>query len=201
MNKSNQTNKNEFITIVSGLPRSGTSMMMRMLQAGGMDILTDNIRTPNEDNPLGYFEIENVKKLKDGEYGWLSDAEGKAIKVISALLENLPDQYKYKVIFMRRDIDEVLASQKQMLVRRNEPVNNINDDELGQVFKKHLFQVEHWLAEQRNFEVEYVDYKDVINNTKSNLMKLRQNLDIKLDIESMLNVPDQGLYRQRKTKQ
>jgi hypothetical protein len=201
INKSNQTNKNEFITIVSGLPRSGTSMMMRMLQAGGIDVLTDNIRTPNEDNPLGYFEIENVKKLKDGEYGWLSDAEGKAIKVISALLENLPDQYKYKVIFMRRDIDEVLASQKQMLVRRNEPVNNINDDELGQVFKKHLFQVEHWLAEQRNFEVVYVDYKDVINNTKSNLMKLRQNLDIKLDIESMLSVPDQGLYRQRKTKQ
>jgi len=199
MNKSNQTNKNEFITIVSGLPRSGTSMMMRMLQAGGMDILTDNIRTPNEDNPLGYFEIENVRKLKDGEYGWLSDAEGKAIKVISTLLENLPDQYKYKVIFMCRDIDEVLASQKQMLVRRNEPVNNINDDELGQVFKKHLIQVEHWLDEQRNFEVVYVDYKDVINNTKSNLMKLRQNFDIKLDIESMLSVPDQGLYRQRKT--
>ncbi len=188
----------DYITIVSGLPRSGTSMMMRMLQAGGMDVLTDNIRTPNEDNPLGYFEIENVKKLKEGEFGWLSEAEGKAIKVISALLKHLPDQYSYKVIFMRRDIDEVLASQKQMMVRRNEPVNIINDDELGLVFKKHLVQVEHWLAEQRNFEVVYVDYKDVINDTKSNLMKMRQNLDITFDIEPMLNVPDQGLYRQRK---
>jgi len=197
MQKSNHLNKEEFITIVSGLPRSGTSMMMRMLQAGGMDLLTDNIRTPNEDNPMGYFEIEQVKKLKDGELGWLSEAKGKAVKVISALLEHLPDQYKYKVIFMRRDINEVLASQKQMMIRRNEPVNNMNDDELGQVFMKHLVQVEQWLAEQRNFEVAYVDYKDVINNTKSNLIKLSQGLDISLDIEPMLEVPDQGLYRQR----
>ena len=197
MQKSNHLNKEEFITIVSGLPRSGTSMMMRMLQAGGMDLLTDNIRTPNEDNPMGYFEIEQVKKLQDGELGWLSEAKGKAVKVISALLEHLPDQYKYKVIFMRRDINEVLASQKQMMIRRNEPVNNMNDDELGQVFMKHLVQVEQWLAEQRNFEVAYVDYKDVINNTKSNLIKLSQGLDISLDIEPMLEVPDQGLYRQR----
>ena len=197
MQKSNHLNKEEFITIVSGLPRSGTSMMMRMLQAGGMDLLTDNIRTPNEDNPMGYFEIEQVKKLKDGELGWLSEAKGKAVKVISALLEHLPDQYKYKVIFMRRDINEVLASQKQMMIRRNEPVNNMNDDELGQVFMKHLVQVEQWLAEQRNFEVAYVDYKDVINDTKSNLIKLSQGLDISLDIEPMLEVPDQGLYRQR----
>jgi len=197
MQKSNHLNKEEFITIVSGLPRSGTSMMMRMLQAGGMDLLTDNIRTPNEDNPMGYFEIEQVKKLKDGELGWLSEAKGKAVKVISALLEHLPDQYKYKVIFMRRDITEVLASQKQMMIRRNEPVNNMNDDELGQVFMKHLVQVEQWLAEQRNFEVAYVDYKDVINDTKSNLIKLSQGLDISLDIEPMLEVPDQGLYRQR----
>jgi hypothetical protein len=198
MNNINQLIKNEFITIVSGLPRSGTSMMMRMLQAGGMEVLTDNIRPPNEDNPMGYFEIEKVKRLQEGDFGWLTEAEGKVVKVISALLEHLPDQYKYKVIFMRRDIHEVLASQKQMMIRRNEPVNNINDDELGQVFMKHLVQVEHWLAEKRNFEVVYLDYKDVINNTKSNLMKLSQGLDIRLDIGPMLNVPDLGLYRQRK---
>lgn len=200
MDNSNQYTNKKYITVVSGLPRSGTSMMMSMLQAGGMELLTDNIRTPNEDNPKGYYEIEKVKRLKDGEDNWLSEAEGKAIKVISALLEFLPDQYNYRVIFMRRDIEEILASQKKMLIRRNEPVNGIDDEKMGEVFTKHLSQVSKWLADKQNFKVVYLNYKDLLSNVKPNLVKLRQELDIPLDLEPMLRIPDQGLYRQRRSE-
>ena len=95
---------NDFLTIVSGLPRSGTSMMMSALVAGGLQALTDNIRTADEDNPKGYFELEKVKEL-DRDNSWLEDAGGKVVKIISALLKRLPDQYHYKIIFMRRNMD------------------------------------------------------------------------------------------------
>lgn len=200
MIKDKFNSKQKFITVVSGLPRSGTSMMMKMLQAGGMDVVTDNIRTPNEDNPNGYYEIEKIKLLKNGQNSWLSEAEGKAIKVISALLEHLPVEYKYKVIFMRRDIAEVLASQKQMMIRRNEPVNNIDDDQMSEIFIKHLNQLGLWLTDQQNFEVVYIDYNDLLYMTEPNLKKLMQFLDIPLDLDLMLKIPDQRLYRQRNIK-
>src|SRR5690349_16306757 len=104
------------ITIVSGLPRSGTSMMMKMLLAGGMEVLTDNLRAADDDNPRGYFEFEKVKKL-GSESDWLKDAGGKAVKIVSAFLKHLPPQYNYKIIFMQRKMNEVLASQQQMLIR------------------------------------------------------------------------------------
>ena len=89
------------ITIVSGLPRSGTSMMMKVLEAGGLEVFTDNQRTADEDNPKGYFELEQVKALKDGDDAWVKDAPGKVVKVISSLLEYLPSNYKYKIVFLR----------------------------------------------------------------------------------------------------
>ena len=146
MHPTNSPPEPEFITVVSGLPRSGTSMMMKMLAAGGMPILTDNTRIPDDDNPGGYFELEKVKALKDGENEWLSEAQGKAVKIISALLEHLPSQYQYRIIFIHRDLGEILASQKQMLVRRGEPADKIDDESLGALFQKHLLQVEKWLS-------------------------------------------------------
>src|SRR4030067_886296 len=118
--KSSKTS--EFITVVSGLPRSGTSMMMQILHAGGMEILTDQQRTA-DDNPKGYYELERVKKMKEGDVTWVRESGGKVIKVISALLEYLPRDLSYKVIFMHRKMDEILASQKQMLARRGEPTD------------------------------------------------------------------------------
>ena len=94
-------------------------MMMKVLEAGGMEIVTDNLRTADEDNPKGYYELEDVKALKDGKSDWMEDAPGKVVKVISSLLEYLPSDYKYKIVFMHREIAEILASQKQMLIRRN----------------------------------------------------------------------------------
>jgi len=118
----------EIITIVSGLPRSGTSMMMNMLEKGGMEALTDNIRKADEDNPKGYFEFEKVKKIKE-DSSWLEKTRGKVFKMVSMLLYELPLTYKYRIIFMKRDMDEMLSSQRKMLEREGKEGNT--DDEMG----------------------------------------------------------------------
>jgi len=130
------------VVIVSGLPRSGTSMAMKMLEAGGMELVVDNIRTADEDNPKGYYEDERVKDLAETEdKPWLREARGKVIKVVSSLLNHLPDDNRYKVVFMRRNLYEVLASQTKMLVRRDES-SHTEDEELLEMYKAHLGKVE-----------------------------------------------------------
>ena len=89
----------ESVTVVSGLPRSGTSMMMRILEAGGMDVLTDQIRTADVDNPRGYYEFEPVKKTKD-DPSWIPEAAGKAVKMVYQLLYDLPDGFHYQILMM-----------------------------------------------------------------------------------------------------
>src|ERR1700730_19121643 len=104
------------VIIVSDLPRSGTSLMMQMLENGGVEVVTDNIRTADTDNPKGYYEFEKVKKIKE-DASWLPATRGKAFKMVSQLLYDLPVGEKYRIIFMERDLDEVLASQEKMLER------------------------------------------------------------------------------------
>lgn len=186
------------ITIVSGLPRSGTSMMMKMLEAGGMEVVTDHIRIADESNPKGYYEFERVKKLKDGDNAWLESAGGKAVKVISAILEHLPAQYEYRLIFMLRNIDEVLASQKQMLVRRGEPTDKVSDEKLKALFQEHLSKVEAWLAGRSNFKVLYVSYNDILKNPQENIERIHRFTGGILNTGSMREAVDAGLYRQRK---
>src|SRR5437868_1127771 len=118
--------KAQFLTIVSGLPRSGTSMMMRMLEAGGMPVLTDKVRSADEDNPNGYFEFEAVKRTKQ-DASWLDDSGGRAVKMVYRLLYDLPVNRNYRVLFMRRNLKEVLASQREML-RRKDPDADAADD-------------------------------------------------------------------------
>jgi hypothetical protein len=188
----------EFVIVVSGLPRSGTSMMMQILQAGGLEILTDQQRTADEDNPKGYYEFERVKKMKDGEVKWVKDARGKVVKVISALLEYLPRELPYKVIFMQRKMDEILASQKQMLVRRGEPTDKASDATLGDLFTRHLQKVETWLAGQPNIQVLYIQYDELLAQPDMHIHSLVEFLGLPLDAAAMLKVPDTALYRQRK---
>src|SRR5215207_9218271 len=96
--RSNQnTASKQSVVIVSGLPRSGTSMMMRMLAEGGLPVLTDELRGADDDNPQGYLELEVVRQLKEGNVRWLENAQGKAVKVISSLLDYLPREYPYKI--------------------------------------------------------------------------------------------------------
>ena len=141
----NQKKENKRIVVVSGLPRSGTSMMMKMLTEGGMSAVVDSLRQADEDNPNGYFEIESSKSLKDGDKKWLYEAQGKVVKVISYLLEFLPDDLSYDVIFMEREISEVLASQSTMLQRRNE-TPALSDVEMEAQFREHLRAVKYWTA-------------------------------------------------------
>ena len=186
----------ENITIVSGLPRSGTSMMMKMLEAGGVQALTDNIRTADEDNPKGYYEFEKVKQIEHDQ-SWLPDARGKAVKMISALLKHLPPNYTYKVIFIRRKMEEILASQNQMLVRRKEAADAVSDAKMAELFRMHLQQVTTWIAKQPNFDVIYVSYNEILASPVEQASKINQFLDHALDTESMVGVIDQALYRQR----
>lgn len=184
------------ITIVSGLPRSGTSMMMKMLEAGGMPVLTDDIRTADEDNPKGYYEFERVKQIEHDK-AWLEDARGKVVKMIAALLKHLPPNNAYKVIFMKRDIDQVLASQRQMLIRRGEPTDAVSDEKMARLFARHVAQVEAWLAEQPNFDVIFVEHGEVIASPLEQAQQVASFLGGRLDVERMAQVVDPALHRQR----
>ncbi|MCS7061099.1 MAG: sulfotransferase domain-containing protein [Anaerolineae bacterium] len=184
------------ITVVSGLPRSGTSLMMKMLEAGGIPPLTDNLRAPDEDNPKGYYEFERVKKLKE-DYAWLAEAKGRAVKVISALLMYLPAEYHYRVIFMRRAMAEILASQRQMLIRRGEPADAVSDAHMSALFEKHLQQVEAWLAVQPHIHVLYVNYNDLIAAPRAGAQRINEFLGGWLNVEAMAAAVDPTLHRQR----
>jgi hypothetical protein len=189
---------NQIITIVSGLPRSGTSMMMKMLEAGGLPPLTDNIRTADEDNPKGYYEFERAKQLPKGDVAWLPDARGKVVKVIAALLPSLPGGYHYRVIFMQRAMPEVLASQRQMLIRRGEDPNKIPDDVMAKLFEKHLRQVDDWINQQANVERLDVNYNEMLKNPQPFLVQINAFLGNQLDAPRMATVVDPSLHRQRR---
>lgn len=184
------------IVIVSGLPRSGTSMMMRMLEVGGIKVLIDNIRTANEDNPKGYYEFERVKQIEHDQ-SWLQDAKGKAVKIISALLKYLPKDYTYKVIFMQRKMKEILASQRQMLIRRGEPIDTASDEKMVDLFRQHLRRVEAWIDDQPNIEVIYVSYNKILESPVEQANRINHFLGNMLDVEKMVSVVDKTLYRQR----
>ncbi len=174
-------------------------MMMQILDAGGLSILTDHTRTADDDNPKGYYELEQVKDLKGGDTAWVKDAPGKAVKVISSLLENLPPGYEYRILFMQRDVSEILASQRQMLIRRGEPTDAVDDQTMAELFRKHLTTVEAWLAAQPNMHTLYVPYAALLKNPAVHVDAVIDFLDLPLDRAAMLAVPDRNLYRQKKS--
>ncbi|GAX60455.1 type I phosphodiesterase/nucleotide pyrophosphatase [Candidatus Scalindua japonica] len=187
------------IIVVSGLPRSGTSMMMSMLEAGGLEIVTDNVRTADDDNPNGYYEQEKVKGLnRDDDKLWLSECKGKAIKIISQLLTSLPEKNSYKIIFMQRKMEEVLASQKQMLIRRGEPTDRISDEKLARLFNKHLEETKKWLTKQPGIDVLYISYNDLFLYKDKLIEDIKRFLICPLLRTDMMKcVIDKSLYRQR----
>ncbi|MEZ5012828.1 MAG: alkaline phosphatase family protein [Chitinophagales bacterium] len=186
------------IVIVSGLPRSGTSMMMQMLDKGGMEIFSDGIRQPDENNPKGYYEHELVKSLARNKE-WVRDAQGKAVKVISQLLFELPANYQYKIIFMERNIDEVMQSQHRMLVRDGKAKEGTMNLRLANAFKLNLEKVQNWLPKQENIEVIYVNHGDLINDPIPQLQKINALLGGDLDIQAMSSVVDKKLHREKVT--
>lgn len=187
------------ITVVSGLPRSGTSMMMQMLEKGGMEIFTDGKREPDQNNPKGYFEHELVKSLiKDKS--WLGDAEGKVIKVISHLLFQLPAKFHYRIIFMERNLDEVLMSQHRMLVRDGKAKEDGINLRLVNAFRQNLKKVREWAPGQANIEILYIPHAAIIANPRPELEKINAFLGGGLDIDAMEKVVDRKLYREKSEK-
>ena len=185
--------------IVSGLPRSGTSMMMQMLEAGGIQILSDGERQADDDNPKGYYELEAVKKTKD-DASWLETAPGKAVKMISQLLLDLPVGREYRVIFMRRDLTEILASQAKMLARRGGGKSaDIDDEQMEMLFAKHLTQVMEWLTSQPQMSVIEVWHADAVTKPDQVAAKVADFLGLDLDRSHMVAAVDGGLHRNRGT--
>ena len=190
-----KTENHEIITVVSGLPRSGTSLMMQMLRAGGLTCLTDELREADISNPKGYFEFEKVKGLR-ADNSWLPEANGKVIKIISHLLSCLPPELNYKTIFMERDLGEVLASQRKMLANQGRGEENLSDERLGQIFAQQLRQVRKMLAD-RQISTLFLGYKDVLEDPVEISTQLRAFLGNNLDQQAMRDVVDHNLYRQR----
>ena len=189
----------EPIVIVSGLPRSGTSMMMKMLDAAGIPIMTDAIRTADIDNPKGYFEYERVKDLeKDPDRSWVRDARGKALKVISWLLKDLPDDNAYRIVFMRRDIDEVLASQNKMLEHRGED-DPTDDAIMAEAYRNHLASVRIMSRKKPNWSLVEIRYDEAIRDPGSVARKVNEFLGGRYDVQRMVEAVDEKLYRNRKT--
>lgn len=185
------------IVIVSGLPRSGTSMMMNMLEAGGMDLLVDNVRKADKDNPRGYFEYELVKKLPEGNIIWLESANSKVVKVVSYYIHHLPPRYEYKVLFMERNFDEILESQKQSVIEKEQTTSRKEDKMMTDYFKNHVKQTKEWISLQPNFSVLYLSYNEIVLNPEQYLDKINTFLELELNKEKMSKIVDKNLYRQR----
>jgi hypothetical protein len=183
------------IIIVSGLPRSGTSLMMQMLAGGGIEILTDAVRTADDDNPRGYLEFEPVKKLKH-DRSWLPAARGKAVKMVSQLLYDLPPGERYRIIFMRRDLDEVLVSQEKMLARLGRQA--APRERIKRAFETHLEQLDGWLAKQPHMTLLPVIYKTLIEAPDAQARRVCDFLGRDLDLEAMASAVDPNLYRNRR---
>lgn len=185
-----------FVTIVSGLPRSGTSLMMQMLAAGGMPVLTDGIRARDEDNPRGYLEFEPVKKTRD-DASWLETAQGKAVKMVYVLLRALPENLDYRVIMMHRNLREVIESQRRMLERSGRKGADVSAERMEKIFVDQLRMLRKWLDPQPNFRVLDVEHRDCLLDPSGVAARVDEFLGMNLDRAQMAGVIDPALYRNR----
>lgn len=185
------------ITVVSGLPRSGTSMMMKMLEAGGMKLLVDNIRAADKDNPRGYFEYERVKTLPEGDTSWLADAAGKVVKIVTFFIPYLPDAYHYNIVFMHRAMPEILASQLAMLSNRGKNPDEVDVEMMANIFEKHVRQVDEWVKKQKNVRHLDVWHGDLMSDPIPQITRVNDFFNGALDVDRMHKAIDPNLYRQK----
>jgi hypothetical protein len=188
----------EPIVVVSGLPRSGTSMMMKMLDGGGLSAVTDGLRTADSDNPKGYFEVERIKDLeKETDKAYIAESRGKALKVISFLLKDLPPENFYQVVFMRRDLDEVIKSQDKMIENRKAD-DPTEAETLKEAYRNHIVSVRRMVRAAPNFELLEVNYREAIGNARAVAEQVNAFVGGRLDVQKMVEAVDPALYRNRK---
>jgi hypothetical protein len=188
-----------FVTVVAGVPRSGTSLMMQMLAAGGMPILSDGIRAADVDNPLGYLEFEPVKRTRE-DASWLDKAPGRAVKMVYALLYDLPPAYYYRIILVQRDLTETIASQQAMLRRLGLKGADLPNDRLAELFREEFRKIGEWLEGRSNFRYLEIHYRDCLNNAQSVAERVNRFLGGTLDVSRMARVPDPTLHRIKRLK-
>jgi hypothetical protein len=184
------------ITVVSGLPRSGTSLMMQMLAAGGMPVLTDSERQADTDNPRGYYEWERIKQLP-GEPNCIDEAEGRVVKVISQLLFALPAGRNYQIIFLERPLSEVVTSQAEMIRRRGTAGAALSQAALIAGLQAHMNQVNAWLRGRSEILLSRLEYHQVLRDPRSASETIQRFLARTLNLESMARQVDYSLYRCR----
>ncbi len=190
----------EPIVIVSGLPRSGTSMMMKMLEAGGLPVMSDNERTADIDNPKGYFEYERVKDLeKEKDKSYIREGRGKVLKVISFLIKDLPSDNDYRVIFMRRNLDEVITSQNKMIDRLGTTDSSAHEEAMKEAYRNDIVRTRLLCKGQPNFEHLEIHYKATIEDAAGTASKVNAFLGGQLDEAAMRAAVDGALYRNRAT--
>jgi len=186
------------VIVVSGLPRSGTSMMMRMLEAGGIAPFTDGERRADIDNPEGYYEYERVKDLeKDPDKSWVRQARGRALKVISFLLRHLPSENDYRVIYMRRNLDEVLKSQDKMLDRLGNPAPGGSVEAMKEAYRNDIVSARLYARKQPNMELIEVHYRETIEDPEQTARQVNAFLGGHLDERAMSAAVRADLYRNR----
>lgn len=186
----------DFVTVVSGLPRSGTSMIMRMLEAGGIPPLTDGRRKADIDNPLGYYELEAVKDLPDNTE-WMDTAAGHAVKVVSALVDKLPSGHQYRVLYIDRHLGEVVASQGRMLERRGHPPERDGGKAMAALFVKHIATVLARVRARRDIRLLVLKHAEVLAAPGDMSKRIDEFLDGGLDCDAMAAAVDETLWRHR----
>jgi hypothetical protein len=167
-----------------------------MLECGGMPVIVDNHRQPDDDNPNGYYEFEAVKKTRE-DPSWLNGSSGKAVKMVYRLLYDLPTNQHYRVLFMRRKLDEVLASQRTMLERKGESNDGVNEETIAKLFRSELAAFEDWLKNQPHIECIDVDYNRIQREPEVELERINKFLGGELNVLAMAAVVDSSLYRNR----
>ena len=186
------------ITIVSGLPRSGTSLMMQMLDCGGMPVLTDNVRNADENNRRGYFEYEKVKGLQS-DNKWVEEAEGKAVKIIAQLLPYVPRTFQYSVIYVIRPIEQVIASQQKMLNNLEQQGAKLTIEQLTNVYSAQTRRAQNWLMVSK-IKTLFVFYPEVLSSPAEKAREIQSFLGLDLDVEKMASVVDSSLWHQGKNE-
>ena len=172
-------------------------MAMKMLDAGGMPLVTDGVRSADISNPNGYYEFEPVKDLERGEAAWLTGARGKAVKIVSPLLTYLPESFDYQVIFMRRPLAEIIDSQHAMLDARGSERGS-DAARTAELYAAHLAQVERFLERRRCFSTVMIEYSQVLADPRAQAKKIQAFLGVALDTARMAAVADPKLHRNRR---
>ena len=190
--------RGEPIVIVSGLPRSGTSMMMRMLEAGGIPIMSDAERGADIDNPKGYFECERIKDLeKETDKSYVREGRGQALKVISFLIKDLPADNDYRVIFMRRNLDEVLSSQGKMIDRLGSSDSSADDEAMKEAYRNDIVRTRLLCRKSPHMELIEIHYSETVADPAASARKVNAFLDGRLDEAAMRAAVDKSLYRNK----